>query len=47
MSFLFWTEECTMNRPRIGVIPLVDEERESYWMLPGYLEGVMEAGSIQ
>lgn len=35
-----------MNRPRIGVIPLVDEERESYWMLPGYLEGVMEAGGL-
>lgn len=35
-----------MNRPRIGVIPLVDRERESYWMLPGYLEGVLEAGGL-
>lgn len=35
-----------MSRPRIGVIPLVDGERESYWMLPGYLEGVMEAGGL-
>lgn len=35
-----------MRRPIIGLIPLVDEERESYWMLPGYMEGVRAAGGI-
>lgn len=35
-----------MDKPIIGVLPLVDEERESYWMLPGYFEGVIEAGGI-
>lgn len=32
--------------PVIGVTPLVDRERESYWMLPGYFEGVSEAGGV-
>lgn len=31
-------------RPLIAVVPLVDSGRESYWMLPGYLEGVEAAG---
>lgn len=35
-----------MRKPIIGLIPLVDEERESYWMLPGYMEGVRAAGGI-
>ena len=35
-----------MGRPRIGLIPLVDRERESYWMLPGYMDGLMEAGGV-
>ena len=26
-----------MNKPMIGIIPLIDIERESYWMLPGYM----------
>ena len=26
-----------MKQPLIGVVPLVDEARESYWMLPGYM----------
>ena len=30
----------------IGVTPLWDEEKNSYWMLPGYPEGVKEAGAI-
>ena len=29
-----------MKKPLIGLIPLVDEKRESYWMLPGYMEGI-------
>lgn len=35
-----------VRRPVIGVTPLVDEQRESYWMLPGYFEGVLEAGGV-
>ena len=27
---------------RIGLIPLYDDERDSYWMLPGYMK-VLEA----
>ena len=30
--------------PVIGVMPLWDEERGSIWMLPGYLDGILEAG---
>ena len=33
-----------MNKPLIGILPLVDIERESYWMLPGYMKGIEEAG---
>lgn len=32
--------------PVIGVVPLVDDERESYWMLPGYFGGVQQAGGL-
>ncbi|MDD3253553.1 MAG: gamma-glutamyl-gamma-aminobutyrate hydrolase family protein [Lachnospiraceae bacterium] len=32
--------------PMIGLIPLVDENRESYWMLPGYMTGLEAAGAI-
>lgn len=35
-----------MKKPIIGVTPLWDEEKDSYWMLPGYLEGLEEAGAI-
>lgn len=35
-----------MNKPIIGVMPLFDSEKESYWMLPGYMEGIMAAGGI-
>ena len=34
------------NTPLIGVIPLIDEERDSYWMLPGYFDGIQAAGGI-
>ncbi|MDO4197587.1 MAG: gamma-glutamyl-gamma-aminobutyrate hydrolase family protein [Erysipelotrichaceae bacterium] len=30
----------------IGVMPLWDDEKESIWMLPGYLEGIKEAGAL-
>lgn len=35
-----------MNKPVIGIVPLVDKERESLWMLPGYMLGVQEAGGL-
>ena len=35
-----------MEKPIIGVTPLWDEEKNSYWMLPGYLEGLEEASAI-
>jgi putative glutamine amidotransferase len=35
-----------MKRPLIGVVPLWDEERDSLWMLPGYLDGISRAGGI-
>ena len=36
----------TMKKPIIGLIALVDEKRESYWMLPGYMEGIARAGGL-
>ena len=33
-------------KPLIGVMPLWDDEKESLWMLPGYLDGITDAGGI-
>lgn len=33
-------------KPVIGVMPLWDDEKESIWMLPGYLEGIRQAGGL-
>lgn len=35
-----------MEKPVVGVLPLCDEKRQSFWMLPGYLEGIQQAGGI-
>lgn len=35
-----------MKKPIIGVLPLYDVKKESYWMLPGYMEGIEAAGGI-
>lgn len=35
-----------MKKPMIGVVPLVDTQRESYWMIPGYMKGIEQAGGI-
>jgi len=35
-----------MGKPVIGVIPLWDEEKDSIWMLPGYMQGLEEAGAV-
>lgn len=32
-------------RPIVGVMPLWDDDKESLWMLPGYLDGLEEAGA--
>ena len=34
------------HRPLIGVIPLWDDTLNSLWMLPGYFDGIIEAGGI-
>ena len=33
-------------KPIIGILPLFDEKKESYWMRPGYMKGIMNAGGI-
>ena len=33
-------------KPLIGVLPLWDDEKESLWMLPGYMDGIREAGGL-
>ena len=32
--------------PVVGVTPLWDEEKQSLWMLPGYLDGLRQAGCL-
>lgn len=33
-------------KPVIGVIPLWDDDKDSIWMLPGYMDGISEAGGL-
>ncbi|MCD7814984.1 MAG: gamma-glutamyl-gamma-aminobutyrate hydrolase family protein [Lachnospiraceae bacterium] len=35
-----------MAKPKIAVVPLWDDEKESIWMLPGYMDGIRDAGAI-
>ena len=35
-----------MSKPIIGVMPLWDDEKSSMWMLPGYFEGISQAGGV-
>lgn len=35
-----------MKKNIIGVLPLVDTQKDSLWMLPGYFKGIEEAGGI-
>ena len=35
-----------MKKPLIGVTPLFDRERDSYWMLPGYFEALLAADAV-
>lgn len=34
------------KRPIIGVMPLYDSKKDSYWMLPGYMKGIEKEGAI-
>jgi len=40
------TRSDDMKRPCIGIVPLIDVARESYWMLPGYMKGIEEAKGL-
>lgn len=33
-------------KPLVGILPLFDEKKDSYWMLPGYMNGIINAGGI-
>ena len=33
-----------MKKPIIGVVSLYDDEKESLWMLPGYMDGIVDVG---
>ena len=33
-------------RPVIGLIPLYDDEKDSYWMLPGYMKVLEQCGAL-
>lgn len=35
-----------MKKPVIGVVPLWDDEKNSIWMLPDYLDGLRAAGAL-
>ncbi|MCD7820409.1 MAG: gamma-glutamyl-gamma-aminobutyrate hydrolase family protein [Lachnospiraceae bacterium] len=35
-----------MKKPIIAVIPLWDDEKNSIWMLPGYMDGISKAGGV-
>ena len=35
-----------MKKPIVGILPLWDDVKESIWMLPGYMDGLIQAGAI-
>ncbi|MDF9839409.1 MULTISPECIES: gamma-glutamyl-gamma-aminobutyrate hydrolase family protein [unclassified Paenibacillus] len=35
-----------MKKPMIGVLPLYDSGKDSYWMLPGYMKAIENEGGI-
>lgn len=35
-----------MKKPVIGIVPLFDEYKDSYWMLPGYMLSIEKCGGI-
>lgn len=35
-----------MRKPIIGIMPLIDTDKKSYWMLPGYMNGITLSGGL-
>ena len=35
-----------MQKPVIGVAPLWDKQKDSLWILPGYMDGIVQAGGL-
>ena len=35
-----------MSKPTIGVFPLFDIQRDSLWMIPGYMDALIQSGAI-
>lgn len=35
-----------MKKPVIGLVPLYDDEKRSYWMLPGYMQVLEKCGAV-
>lgn len=35
-----------MKKPIVGVMPLWDDDKESIWILPGYMDGLRDAGAV-
>lgn len=33
-------------KPIVGIMPLWDDDKDSMWMLPGYMEGISQAGAV-
>ena len=46
LSCLFLLEVIGMKKPLIGVVPLWDSEKNCYWMLPNYMQGIEKSGGI-
>ena len=36
----------SMSKPTIGVFPLFDIQRDSLWMIPGYMDALIQSGAI-
>ena len=39
-------EVTVQMKPVVGLMPLWDKKKDSMWMLPGYLDGIIQAGGI-
>ena len=40
------TNHASRMKPIIGVVPLYDEFKDSLWMVPGYMDGITQAGGL-
>ena len=39
-------KEVIAVKPVIGVMPLWDDQKDSIWMLPGYMDGIIQSGGL-